>query len=511
LVAALENAAARGTGTLTFHLPTGPAVLNTGALLERAIRAAGQLDRHGIAPGDTVALLGRNRPEWVVAAFAVWLCGGTLVPLQLPLRVNDRPAFQARTMDLLRDGRCKLVISQRDFTWAAGPVPVITWETLESKNVAFQPLASTADSPVVIQYTSGSTSSPKGVVLDNRAVMAQMSMLMSLYDESDVVASWVPFFHDLGLFHTVCFPITALSHADLVPTELFARQPSLWLETASRGRASLMLAPLAGWMTSLRDVQRRSLSLDLSTVRTALSGAEMVDPAGLITLQHEGAAHGLRPLALGTTYGLAEATLVVATSRPGTGSRFALRPQEGHARPPAVLASAGPPLPDVGIRIINGGNIECGEGEPGEIHVSSPSNMRGYLNLELPDPTWIATGDEGFLKDGELFVSGRLKDMVTAMGQNVYPEDIEWAAQRVVGVRPGRVVAFSDADRRGVVVAVEVDDEAPEALSEEIRGRVADVTGVTPSDVVILARGTILKTSSGKLRRAALAELLAPK
>jgi acyl-CoA synthetase (AMP-forming)/AMP-acid ligase II len=509
----LVEVANAGRGSLVFHLLEGKHVLRSDDLAERAQAAASSLLAAGVTPGDRIGLLGRNRPEWAVWAFATWLAGCVLVPIQVPLRVRDREAFKARTASLTRAAGCRRVITAPELLGAIDSDLAVDWTEPRRAQATSLP-DSGAESPAVIQFTSGSTAEPRGVVVSHAAVLAQMDALNAACTDgsgTDVALGWVPFFHDLGLFFFLVHPVLHLEAGHILPTERFAKDPAEWLRLVGQVQATIIDAPQSAWAAATSAARRDGESLDLRTLRVAWFAAESVEPAFVDGL-HEIAPHwGLARAAVGSTYGLAEAVLGVSATPRGEGIRILdldrnVLASEGRAVPaaaaPTRVVSSGRPLNGAQIRVVGAEGAELPDGHVGEIEVSGASLMNGYLGGASPVDGWIQTGDLGFLHERELYVTGRSKDVLIIMGQNYYPEDFEWAAGRVQGVRPGRVVAFTaDCGSRVVVVAEPRGVDAPTGLARAVALAVADAIDSSPPDVLLVPPGTIEKTTSGKLRR----------
>ncbi len=505
-------------GEFVFHEDDGTVRLGAGECAERALAGARRLIAAGVGPGDAVGILGPNRPEWVVSAFSIWLAGAAVVPIQIPLRVR-RPDMFAEQLQRLSDAAgCRRVFADPAM---AGLLPdvAVAWNEKGAGSSAELPQVA-RDGLAVVQFSSGSTAMPKGACLTHRAVMAQMEIMREICHrdgERRSILSWTPFFHDLGLFYNIVQVVTWGLVSHHLPTERFARDPIEWLRLIERTRVDSTVAPSSAYGSAVRAVRRTGERVDLSGLEAAYFAAEGVDPAvirGMIDL-------GFHEEALGSTYGLAEAVMGVSYPRAGSSMRVERVSLEaltaaGVAEPSGagrsrVVVSAGSPRMD--LRVL-GSDGELPERRVGEIQVRGESLMSSYIGAEAPDPFidggWLCTGDLGYLAEGELFVTGRVKDVMISMGHNYYPEDFEWAAARVEGVKPGRCVAFSIPDREDVAVLVEVQDGyIAEGFAEEVGDRVADAIGIRPKEVVVLPSGTVQKTTSGKLRRAAMRDAYA--
>jgi fatty-acyl-CoA synthase len=515
----LSVAAGEGMVEFRFHLEDGRVAIHVAELAERAHRGARRLIARGVEPGDVVGILGPNRPEWLVGAHATWMAGAAVAPMQIPLRIRQPDAYAEQLRNFIAAAGCRVVLADPQLAPLLPEGVAVVWEEAGEES-GEEPVPPSPESTAVIQFTSGSTAAPKGVMLPHRAMTAQLTFIYEHYYEGHPIGStvsWAPFFHDLGLVVSVLLSTRSRSPIEVLPTEIFARDPAEWLRLVERTRALGTLGPSSAFGAAIRAAERRGERIDLSSLLVAHFAAEGVDPAVAQGMAETGVRDfALPPQALGSTYGMAETVLGVSYSPFGGGmkiDRISLEElaEAGVAAPagdgPArEMVSCGAPVMDV--RIAGEEGEELGERHVGEILVRGPSLMSGYLGEDAPDPFvdgWMQTGDMGYLADGELYVSGRAKDIVIVTGQNYYPEDFEWAAGRVEGVRPGRCVAFAKADSEELVLLVELAEEAePETLRREVRRSVANAIGVAPSEVVVLPRGTIEKTTSGKLRRAAM-------
>lgn len=516
----LRKAAADGWQGYVFHLERGRASLSSEELLDWARRGAAFLAERGVRPGDRVGVLGPNRPEWVRWAFATWFAGAAMVPVPLPLRVRDRAGFVESTRQILEIAGVKLLLAHRMIAQAMPSDAIVSWE--------FEPPAvpkGWEDPPVgpgdsaVIQFTSGSTSAPKGAVLTHAAVLAGIEIQAETLGArtDDVAFAWLPLFHDFGLFAHMLTPMIGRSASHLLPTERFAEHPLLWFTLATEVGATALTGPSSAIGAVLSQAARRPDGIDLSRVRCVIMGAEAINPAVVDRLRSDGPALGLRPEVLCAGYGMAEATLGLATGwPPGSGIRIqeldADRLAAGEAVPASDgrrtrrIVSCGRPVPRVEIRIM-GDDEPLRERQVGEIQVKAPSLTSGYLG-DVPQPFsadgWLLTGDLGFMDGGELFVTGRRKEIIIVSGRNYAPEEIEQAASRVGGLRQGRCLAFQrDSDGEGpVVVALELRPGAdPEDVTKGVRQHVMDGCGVAVREVLLVPKGTIPKTTSGKLQR----------
>jgi fatty-acyl-CoA synthase len=349
--------------------------------------------------------------------------------------------------------------------------------------------------------------------LDGAAAAAQLD------PDDDVLVSWLPLYHDMGLIGLMTLPM--ISGADLVlaAPQDFMASPSRWMQWLSDFGGTATAGPNFSYALAARALKRLD-NLDLSRWRVALNGAEPVDPATMGAFCEAGARHGLDPAAAFPAFGMAELAIAGTFPAPGAGLRMdtidrtclerdrlakECAPEDGRS-----FALLGRPVDGLEIRICAPETgAELIDREVGELEFRGTSVTPGYYNR--PDATaavmhdgWLRTGDLAYTLDGELVVCGRIKDMIIVAGRNVFPEDVEAAASGVEGVRAGNVIAFGVAGRRGqesvvVVAETKADDTAP--VRDEVARRVRQSVGLGPSDVVLVHPGTLPKTSSGKLQR----------
>lgn len=518
---ALAAAGPTGRGVV-FHPREGEVRASYERLAEDAERRAGALERMGVGPGDRVALLGPNELPWAQWATAVWRLGATLVPLQFPLHVRDGRAFADRTRRLLEAAGCRAVIAHPRFLPLLPDRVAHDWTAEPDARGSIAAPGPRPEDPAVVQFTSGSTSFPKGVVLTHAAVTAGMGAHLEAMaiGTDDRIFAWLPLFHDNGLFGHLVVGLLARCESHFMTTERFARAPSLWFRVMSEHAITISSGPPSGWHAALRSVLRNPGGIDLSALRHGVVGAEAIGPAVVDDFLEHGPSLGLDPTALFGAYGLAEATLGVAMS-PGEGLLVdrvdaAALSEEGLAGPsrgsgPSKrVVSCGRPLPGMAVRVTGDGG-PLPERRVGAIEVCSPSLMRGYAGVPDEDQPftadgWLQTGDLGYIADGRLYVTGRSKDLLIVMGRNYAPEDLEWVAGRVAGVRLGAAVAFSSDDvGRGegdVLVAVEpMAGVAAADLARSVRNAILDQLGVPLAEVLVVAKGSIPRTTSGKLQR----------
>ena len=461
-------------------------------------------------PDGAVGLVGEPTVEFVAAIAGTWMAGRALSILQGPVRGADVSQWARATLDRFTGVGVRVVFSHGtvrealcDNTSRLPVHDVLTVARVGSRAAAMPD----SDAPAVLQGTAGSTGSPRTALLSPEAVLNNVTGLLAhtRVDPSvDVGCTWLPLYHDMGLSFLLS---GALSGAEqwLAPTAAFSASPFRWLHWLSESRASMTAAPNFAY-TVLGRYARRVSDVDLGALRFALNGGEPIDCDGFATFLTEMGRFGLDPHAAAPSYGLAEATCAVTAPKPGTGLRYDEIRSAGtdSVHKHAVL---GDPIAGMQLRLLpsDSQGIDIPDREIGEIEIRGPSMMSGYLGADPVDPeTWFPTGDLGYLTDGGLVVCGRVKELITVAGRNVFPTEVERVAAQVRGVREGAVVAVG-ADgasaRPGLVITAEFRGPDEAGARSELVQRIASECGVVPSDVVFVSPGTLPRTSSGKLRR----------
>jgi fatty-acyl-CoA synthase len=381
-----------------------------------------------------------------------------------------------------------------------------------------------------LQYTSGSTTSPRGVMVTHANLMANIVTFLGPHGldggPGDVAVSWLPLYHDMGLIGFILGPLVYIGPAVILPTTSFARDPRVWLKAIDKYRGTISYAPNFAYAQVLKRLRDQDLeSLDLSCWRVAGCGAEPIHAPTLLSFAERLAPAGFRAEAFMPSYGLAESTLAVSIYPHDALLRIDRIDAEtlklGRAHPAAEnngkasdLVSCGPPLPDHQVAIVNDDWMTLPEREVGEIVVKGPSVAKGYFrNPEATAATWrdgwLRTGDLGYLADGELFVCGRSKELIIIRGANYYPQDIELTVRDLPGVKRGNVAAFSvneGAEERLVILA-EADPREGDALRQAIATRIREATGLDVHRIALVPAGTLLRTTSGKLQRRKMKQL----
>jgi fatty-acyl-CoA synthase len=531
LLQRIERAAARATG-VTFVVGGSEEIVSWGELHEQAKAYAAALQARGVRPGDHVALLSPTTRPLVTAIQGTWLAGATIVVLPLPMRLSSIEEFVAQTRRRIRHADAALVVVDPELAAFVTPEPG------DPPMVGFDDLASgpprgrwvrPPDDPdrlAILQFTSGSTSDPKGVMLPDRVLCANLDAVAeaaALDPDEDVLVSWLPLYHDMGLVGLLTLPMSTGARLVLGAPQDFTAKPARWMEWVSTYGGTATAGPNFSWVLATRALDR-SEPLDLSRLRVALNGAEPIDPDQVEAFVAAGRRHGLRPEAVFPAFGMAEVAIGGTFPAPLSGmatdcvdrrvletERYAAPADpgtEGSRRLPLL----GRPVPGLEIRIVDPDTgAPLREREVGELEIRGTSVTPGYYrrphaNAELFHDGWLRTGDLSYLLDGQLVVCGRIKDVIIVGGRNMFPEDVERAVGHLEGVRAGNVIAFGvggDRGRESLVVVAEsraADDDLV-AVRRLVAERVRDVMGVPAKDIVLVAPGTLPKTSSGKLQR----------
>lgn len=441
-------------------------------LLREAEAISGWLLEEGLRPGETVGLAMPTSAELVGAFFGVSLAGG--VPFMIPppprlSRVADYPGTVAR---MVQKAGAALTIGGRE------PARTRLGHRERPQKAAPRTREGGPDDLALVQFSSGTTGEPRPVPLTHRAVLANVRAILAelpgrVQDHSGV--TWLPLYHDMGLVGCLLTAVAAPGDLTLLKPEEFVVRPARWLQALSRTRATVSPAPnFALHMCVQRVTDEEMRGVDLSAWTMALVGAETVRPATLQAFAARFAPFGFRPEALTPVYGLAEATLAVTFTPAGRGPRIS----HGAGRP---LVSVGRPVQGVQVRIRGDGRVL----------VKGPSVMHDG---------WLDTGDQGYLEEGELFLTGRARDLLIVRGRNHEPEPLEEAA----GAPAAAAVALEGEDTERVCLMLEMErgsTDDPQQTARRAREAVALRTGLTPGMVVVLEPGALPRTSSGKIRR----------
>ncbi len=522
-------------GTVTFVTNNQVDAVGWTQLHYEARAVAAGLQARGIGVGSHVSLLAPTSRSLVTALQAVWLAGATAVVLPLPMRLGSLEEFVAQTRVRIKGADSVVVLADDDLAAffepeADDPPLVLLGELMpwaEGRPTAedFVEPEIDPDSLAILQFTSGSTSDPKGVMLPHRVVVTNLDGLASvalLDPATDVLVSWLPLYHDMGLIGLLTLAMYSGTDMVLGAPQDFMAAPAKWMQWISDFGGTATAGPNFSYALAARALKRME-GLDLSKWRVALNGAEPVDPATFDAFCEAGARHGFRPGACFPAFGMAELAIAGSFPPPMRGivvdvvdkkiletERYAA-PVEPGVEGSRSLAKLGRPIPGLEMRICDPvtGDV-MSEREVGELEIRGTSVTPGYY--KHPEATakafhdgWLMTGDLSYLVDGELVICGRIKDVIIVGGRNVFPEDVERAVSDVEGVRAGNVIAFGVEGRKGkeaviVVAETKATDEA-DAVRAAVHLRVREAIGLPAEEIVLVSPGTLPKTSSGKLQR----------
>ena len=503
-----------------------------------AVALAAGLQALGLAKGDSVAIMLPTGREFFAAFFGALVAGCVPVPLYPPARPSQLEDHLRRIAGILRNAEARVLVTverakplvhllraQADSLQTVGTVA-----DLSRAEASFVPPAVMAADVAFLQYTSGSTGEPKGVVLTHANLLANLRAMWraSQVGRDDTFVSWLPLYHDMGLIGACLGALVLGFHLVLMSPLAFLARPARWLEAIHRHRGTVSAAPNFAYELCLSKLSDADLDgLDLSSWRLAFNGAEPVSPDTLERFAARFARCGLQRGALTPVYGLAESSVGLAFPPIGRGplidrvDRLRLV-RDGVAVPasdedpqPLRIVTCGLPLPGHELRVIDSRGRELPEREQGRVQFRGPSSTQGYLNNakaneRLFDGGWLNTGDLGYIAGGELFLTGREKDIIIRGGLNIHPQELETAVASLTGVRKGGVAVFPASDLRSgterlvVLAETKLSEPGPRSeLTQTITALAATLLGAPADDVVLAPPRSVLKTSSGKIRRAA--------
>ena len=528
---------AQGRKGMNFHDARAnlARVLLYADLREEAIRVAHRLKARGIGKGDRVALIAETAAEFVALFYGAMYAGAWPVPLPLPTSFGGKEAYIDQLAVQLNSSDPALLLFPPDLPLAADAAEgagyrAQDWGSFLADVAAPCPLdAPKADDIAYLQYSSGSTRFPHGVVITHRQLMSNLAAHADSMHigQGDRGVSWLPFYHDMGLVGCMMSMVANQMSVDYLKTEDFARRPLAWLDLITRNKEqSMSYSPTFGYdicsrrVSSQTDVANR---FDLSRWRVAGNGADMIRPDVMQSFVDTFALAGFDAASFLPSYGLAEATLAVTVMPPGEGIVVELveetllaggsagerdRPQRYRA-----VVNCGRPVKDMQVAIRSEDDSLLGEREVGKVYCRGTSVMLGYFRDEeatgacLDADGWLDTGDMGYMSNGYLYVVGRAKDMIIINGKNHWPQDIEWAVEQLPGFKAGDIAAFAITTPGGeetpaVLVQCRTSDtEERGRLRDAIRERVRAITGINCVIELVPPR-SLPRTSSGKLSRA---------
>jgi fatty-acyl-CoA synthase len=516
-----------------------PAQWSFAGVCNEAKRIGACFQALGLAKGDRLGLV-LGAPENFVLSFLGAISAGIMpVPMFPPLSLCRLDNYLDRAVGILRVSGAKALLTTKDLIPAMQPAisrapslqSILDIETLLQTKSDLTLIESEIhpDEPCFLQFTSGSTSAPRGVIVTHSNLMANARAIIQSLEINpctDRAVSWLPLCHDMGLIGFVVASLVAQVPVVFIPTIAFVKHPGVWMETVHKYRATITFGPnFAFDLAAKRALKISRLNPDLSCLRVLGCGAEPINPKTMESFIAAFTPWGLNPNAILPCYGMAEATLAIAFDqlhRPmrklvidrqvyeskSTAQPLACDEEEPDSKKRFELVSCGKTFSDHEIQILDDDGKPLPEGHAGEIVFRGPSVTPGYFqnpeaSLQLLRGGWLHTGDIGFILNGDLYISGRQKDLVIINGRNYPPQAIEWIVEEISGIRKGSVVAFSvngDATEKLIIIAeTMVTDRAEleQAIIEEIRSAL----GLLVHKVVLVGRGSIPKTSSGKLQR----------
>ncbi len=535
--------AARGETGYNFYSGRGElkSTLSYAELRDNARSLAATLAATGLERQARVAVAAETIPEFSVLFFACQYAGLLPVPLPVHINLGGREAYVHRLRGLMEASSVSAAVSSPELidllSEACETLPVKfvgTHDDLVNLPGRDNSRPFAADEPAYIQYSSGSTRRPKGVLISQRAITSNAKSILSdgiELRQGDRCASWLPLYHDMGLVGCCLTPVLSQTSVDYLATSDFAKRPLVWLQLLSETRGTVAFSPSFGYELCQRRASNGAISsLDLSSWRVAGIGGDMIRDDVLDRFAEKFAASGFKRAAFLPSYGLAESTLAVTFT--GVENEFETDTIDrkhlsisGQARPlhsvngakrARRLVVCGKPMPGHQLEIVDKNGLQLGDRDVGRIVIRGPSLMDGFFNDErltrdvLSDDGWLDTGDLGYTVNGSLVVTGRSKDLIIINGRNIWPEDIEWAVQELPGIRRGDVAAFAvdRGNEEGIVTVIHCRARDPvqrKKLERQVRSTVRLVAGAD-CDVVLVSPGSISMTSSGKIGRAATRE-----
>ena len=511
-------------------------------LADVAATVAAGLQRAGVVPRQSVAIMLPTSPDYFSSYFGILMAGAIPVPIYPPARASQLEDHVLRHTGILDNAQAVVLVTVPEARVVArllqARVPglrhVITPQQLAAGGGTLAPVQVRGSDIAFIQYTSGSTGNPKGVALTHANLLANIRAMVQAVEATkrDVFVSWLPLYHDMGLIGAWLAPLYVGFPLVVMSPLAFLAKPLRWLQTIHRYRGTLSAGPNFAYELCLKRIDDAALAgLDLSSWRLAFNGAEAVSPDTVRRFAERFAACGLAAEAVAPVYGLAEASvglLFPPLGRIATIDRVQREPftREHRAVPAAPddagalrFVACGRALPGHAIRIVDDSGQEVSERIEGRLEFKGPSATRGYFRnpeqtARLFHDSWLDSGDRAYSAAGDVYITGRVKDIVIRGGRNLYPQEIEEAVGQVEGVRKGCVAVFGSPDpdtgtERLVVLAearsagANAKENAKAMLRDAVSRAVISAIGEPPDEIVLAPPHSVLKTSSGKVRRSA--------
>lgn len=550
LVDAIEYAA-KGVRGFNFYSSRGELehAITFRELRDKARMIGRKLAGMGFVKGDRVALIAETTPDFVAFFLGAQYASVLPVPLPLPTSFGGREGFVRQLNRQLTSCEARAIVTpdeMRDYVKEAaeelkadfiGPLDAfMDWADKED-----EPRLPGTDDISYLQYSSGSTRFPHGIAISHKSLLSNTRGIgehgMQLRDD-DRGVSWLPFYHDMGLVGMLLVPLTCQVSTDYLATEDFARRPLQWLSLMSKNHGTISYSPTFGYDICARRAGSEAISsLDLASWRVAGIGGDMIRPKVMENFAETFAPAGLDPKIFCASYGLAECTLAVsfmpletgivtdsvdehiltggapADARTRINGRMVNGVEMGFAAHQRKVVNCGVPLPEYEIEVRNTDGDALGERAVGRVYVRGTSVMTGYFRDEeatravLSRDGWLDTGDMGYMLDGSLYIVGRAKDMIIVNGRNHWPQDIEWAAEQMDGLRSGDIAAISvpgesNEEVPAVLVQCRLRDEGERRdFAKQVRQHILKETGIH-CQVELIPPRSLPRTSSGKLSRA---------
>ncbi|MCU7960697.1 MAG: AMP-binding protein [gamma proteobacterium symbiont of Bathyaustriella thionipta] len=511
-------------------------------LLSGSQKMAAGLQAKGLQQGQAVTIMLLTGVDYFYSFFGILLAGGIPVPIYPPVRKSQLEDHLRRQVNILNNCQAMILITLEEAKLVAQLLKshidslhsVVTAEELTQHATEFTPVKVSANDIAFLQYTSGSTGTPKGVILTHANLLNNIRIDGAALEVTpdDIFVSWLPLYHDMGLIGawlgSLYFSVLLIIMSPLT----FLGRPQRWLWAIDRFKGTLSAAPNFAYELCLSKIKDDDIKdLDLSSWRVALNGAESVSPKTISGFMERFKPYGFREETMFPVYGLAEnavglsfpdlnqAPMIDRIQRlPLMQSGIAI-PLENNKQKSLDFVSSGHALPGHQIRIVNLMGHELPERHQGRLQFFGPSSTSGYYRNpekthELFQDEWLESGDLAYMVGKDVYITGRIKDMIIHGGRNIYPEELELATGNIEGIRKGRVAVFGSQDEekgteRLVVMAEtkSTEENVVNKLRAEVIATINDVIGEPPDEVVIAPPGTILKTSSGKIRRTASRDL----
>jgi 1-acyl-sn-glycerol-3-phosphate acyltransferase len=513
------------------------------AMLQRqSLRIATRLHLLQMEPGDTIAIMLPTSRDYFYCFFGVLYGGGVPVPLYPPARPTQIEEHVRRHRKILSNAGATILVTVPEvkpvarllMSQVVGLKRIVTVDELYADVAREMPLIHKGSDVAFMQYTSGSTGDPKGVILTHANLLANVRAMGQVckVTTDDVFVSWLPLYHDMGLigawFGSLCYGCRLVVMSPLS----FLARPQRWLQAVDRYSGTLSASPNFGYEICATRLEEDDLTgLDLSSWRMAFNGAEPVIPATMRRFEKRFRAYGFREEALAPVYGLAESSVGLAFPSPGSGLRIdrvvrrsfsgsgSAIPAEGEDDSNLEFVSCGRPLPGHQLRVVDTQGREMPERQEGRLQFKGPSSTCGYFRNQeetrkLFSGDWLETGDLAYIAAGEVYLTSRQKDIIIRGGRNIYPHELEERIGDIEGIRKGCSAAFAsmkaeDSAEKLVILTEsrQTDLQKLRNLKQEVFAVTVDLLGMGPDDIVIGRPGTVLKTSSGKIRRSACRQL----